>query len=61
MAETISIEVPRAEAELIQAQIEECLRRIRQAHAELDRDRREIERLKEETRENLAEIQRLVA
>jgi uncharacterized protein YaaN involved in tellurite resistance len=54
------LEVPKAEAELIQAQIEACLEQIRRAQRELDRDQEEIELLKDETRQNLAEIRRLV-
>lgn len=61
MEDTFRIDIPKAEAERIQTQIEECLKQIRQVHLQLDKDQREIEQLKEETRQNLAEIRRLVA
>ena len=61
MEDTIKLEIPKAEAEQVQAQIEACLIQIRQAQQVLVREQAEIDQLKEDTRQNLAEIRRLVA
>lgn len=61
MAETIKLEIPRAEAEQFQSLIEECLVKMRQAQIEMERDQEEINRLKAQTRAKLAEIRKLVA
>lgn len=61
MEETIKLEVPKVEAEQVQAQIEACLSQIRQTQLTMAYEQNEMDRLKEETRRNLAEIKRLVA
>ena len=61
MEDTITLEIPKVEAEQVQAQIEACLIQIRQAQHALAREQAEIDLLKEDTRLNLAEIKRLVA
>ncbi len=61
MAETIKLEIPRAEAEQFQSLIEECLVKMRQAQIEMERDQEEINQLKAQTRAKLAEIRKLVA
>ena len=61
MEDMITLEIPKVEAEQMQAQIEACLIQIRQAQQALTREQAEIDQLKEDTRQNLAEIKRLVA
>ncbi len=61
MEETLKFDIPKREAEQLQEQIAECLIKIRQSHLSLVREQAEIDELKEETRKNLAEINRLVA
>lgn len=60
MEDMITLEIPKVEAEQVQAQIEACLIQIRQAQQALTREQSEIDQLKEDTRQNLAEIKRLV-
>ena len=60
MEETITLEIPKVEAEQVQAQIEACLAQIRQTQQAIAHEQPEMERLKEDTRQNLAEIKRLV-
>ncbi len=61
MQETITLEIPKAEAAQVQAQIEVYLSRIRQTQRMMAHEQAEMDRLKAETRQNLAEIKRLVA
>ncbi len=61
MQETITVEIPKVEAAQVQAQIEAYLSRIRQAQQMMADEQAEMDRLKAETRQNLAEIKRLVA
>ena len=61
MEETITVEIPKLEAAQVQAQIEACLSQIRQTQQAMAQEQTEIERLKEDTLQNLAEIKRLVA
>ena len=61
MEDMITLEIPKVEAEQVQAQIEACLSQIRQTQQAMAREQSEIDQLKEDTRQNLAEIRRLVA
>jgi hypothetical protein len=61
MEETITVEIPKVEAAQVQAQIEVYLSRIRQTQQMMADEQTEMDRLKEDTRRNLAEIKRLVA
>ncbi len=56
MKETIVIEIPKAEAELFQQMVEECLAAIKQANEQIAKDQAEIDRLKAETRAIIASI-----
>jgi peptidoglycan hydrolase CwlO-like protein len=61
MDDTIIVEIPKVEAARVQAQIEAYLSRIRQTQQMMADEQTEMDRLKAETRQNLAEIKRLVA
>jgi hypothetical protein len=61
MEETITVEIPKVEAAQVQTQIEVYLSQIRQTQQLMANEQIEMDRLKEETRRNLAEIKRLVA
>ncbi len=56
MKDTIIIEIPKAEAELFQQMVEECLAAIQQTNEQIAKDHAEIDRLKAETRAIIASI-----
>lgn len=53
-----TLDVPQGEAARIEAAIDECLAAIKFNQNEMARDRTEIERLRNSTREKLAAIER---
>lgn len=61
MEDTIKLEVPKVEAEQVLAQIADCLRQIRQTQQAMAQEQTKIDRLREDTQQNLAEIRKLVA
>lgn len=56
MKDTIIIEVPKAEAEMFNQMVEECLVAMRKANEQIAQDQAEIDRLKAETRTIIAGI-----